>query len=468
MSVNLFAYFEVGRRALEASQAALDVAGVNIANINTPGFSRRRLDLTTVFPQSVPGGFLGQGVNVADLHRVRDRLLSGQIVFSLGTTAGMEERQRSLSIVESVLGSVEASPIVDGMNALSRTLTDVSSQPENRAARQVAVDTAATLAAQIRTAYGQLERERQATDQEITDVSSQINRLTQAIAQLNKGVRAQEATGHEASDLRDQRDLKIEQLAGLVDIHVIVNSDNTVGVALAAGGTALVTSDKAFQLVTEPDGNGLSRVIVDIPGARTDVTGVVKGGQLGGLLAARDVVAATVQAELDQLATDLVTRFNAVHATGFDLSGAPGGAFFSVSAVPGVSAAASIDVDAALAADPSLLAASATGAVGDGVIAAALADVTTTSSATLGGMSSVGFFSTIVARVGGDVAATDAVLASEGQVLAGLQDLNDSVSGVSLDEEAISLIQFQRSYEAAARFVRVLDEITRIALTLGS
>ncbi|MFQ5718802.1 MAG: flagellar basal body protein [Acidobacteriota bacterium] len=156
MSVNLFAYFEVGRRALAASQAALDVAGVNIANVNTPGFSRRQLDITTVFPQRVPGGFLGQGVDVARLHRSRDTLIAEQILGSLGTSGGLTERRRSLSVLESVLGPVDGAPIPDALSRLSQALTDVASRPENLATRQAAVDAASTLAANIRAAYRQV------------------------------------------------------------------------------------------------------------------------------------------------------------------------------------------------------------------------------------------------------------------------------------------------------------------------
>lgn len=228
-----------------------------------------------------------------------------------------------------------------------------------------------------------------------------------------------------------------------------------------------MTSSKAFTLITEPDGSGLSNVIVDIPGARTDVTASLRGGNLGGLLGARDDVAATVQAQLDQLATDLTARFNAAHAASFDINGVAGGAFFTVSASPGASAAATLDVDPALAADPALLAASSTGAIGDGGGASALAGVLNGASVALGGTTPAGFYGTVLASVGGDAATTDAVLTSEGQVLEGLKDLSDSVSGVSLDEEAINLIQFQRSYEAAARFINVLDEVTRTALNLG-
>ncbi|MFQ5766654.1 MAG: flagellar hook-associated protein FlgK, partial [Acidobacteriota bacterium] len=258
--MNLFAYFQVGRTALSASQAALDVAGNNIANVNTPGFSRRRLDLTTLFPQRVAGGYIGQGVDVLSLHRVRDNFLAAQIQSGIGTRAGLEARQQTLAGLEAVLGPLDGSPLATALDRLSQALSDVADSPENSGVRQAAVSAAGDLAAQLRSTHDQISRSQQEADAGIAATLPEVNRLTSKIAALNSSIRQIQAAGQEPSDLLDQRDQAVDDLAGLVAIHLVKAKDGSVSVALNGGGGTLVSGSTAYTVAAEPGASGLSSV----------------------------------------------------------------------------------------------------------------------------------------------------------------------------------------------------------------
>jgi flagellar hook-associated protein 1 FlgK len=190
-----------------------------------------------------------------------------------------------------------------------------------------------------------------------------------------------------------------------------------------------------------------------------DVTATLSGGRIGGSLHARDAVIPGYVAQLDQLAFDLATAINGVHATGFDLDGGAGGSFF---VPPGgvAGAAAALAVDAAIAADADRIAASATGAVGDNQIARALAALRDAPVAAGGTMDVFEAWAELTFVVGSDVAAARASESGHALVRRQLESLRAQTSGVSYDEEAAHLMRYQRAYEASARyFTTIVDTI---------
>ena len=186
------------------------------------------------------------------------------------------------------------------------------------------------------------------------------------------------------------------------------------------------------------------------------VTGEVKGGRIGGLLQVRDTLVPDYQARLDQLAYDVATQVNTVHQAGYDLGGAQNRAFFvPPAAVAG--AAAGLAVDPALAADPTRIAASGSTATGDNTVARQLAGLRDARVLAGGTMSLGDSWSQLVYRVGRDAQAANDAAASRGQIVRQVDALRDEVSGISLDEEAMHLLKYQRAYEAIARYFTTID-----------
>jgi flagellar hook-associated protein 1 FlgK len=237
-----------------------------------------------------------------------------------------------------------------------------------------------------------------------------------------------------------------------------------VSFELPAGAT-LVSGDAALPLRTERAPDGTLRVLAGGDGA--DLTARLRGGRLGALLRLRDDTIPARLSELDAIASDLTTRVNALTSAARDLQGAAGGALFIPNPPASAGSAATIGVAPALLQDPTLLAVSASGAPGDGSVAAGIANVIGQPSAALGGKSPEAFLADARAALGHEIAGADTARFVARDLVDGLTVRRDSVSAVSLDEEAIELIRNQRAFEAAARFIQVLDEITQTAVGLA-
>jgi flagellar hook-associated protein 1 FlgK len=194
-----------------------------------------------------------------------------------------------------------------------------------------------------------------------------------------------------------------------------------------------------------------------------DVTSALRTGSLGGLLSVRDEFVPSYRLQLDTLAHGVATAVNAVHATGFDGSGAAGGAFFAPPAAIG-GAAASLQLDALLAGDPGRVAAAGIPSSGDNQVARQLADLR--DAAIVDGTSPASAWTRLVYRVGSDVHGAGLELASRREIVHQIEMLRDGVSGVSIDEEAAMMMRFQRAYEANARFFSVIDEVLQTLLSL--
>ncbi len=462
--MSLFSYFQLGLKAMHAARVSLQVAGDNIAHIGTPGYARRRVELVPSYPVRVPGGWLDQGADVAAVRRMEDRFLQAALERELGRRAGAEERLRALQAVERLYGTLESNNLGAALSAFAAAFEELAGQPENFALRRTALSAAETLARTIRDTYARLQEQRQREDQAVEAAVARVRELALELARLNREIAAHEADGTTAGPVRDQRQRIVEELAEWTGGTAVAEAGGRVSFALP-GGPTLVSGDAALPLAVERDANGLERVRSGADG--TDITARVRQGRLGALLAARDEILGERLEELDRLAEDLTVRVNAVVTAAFDRSGNPGAALFVPDPPTQPSHAARIAVNAALLADPALLAVSATGAPGDGAAAREVAEVVREPSAALGGRDPIGFVADSLTRLGSAIVETDVVHGVAEELVAALQARRDAVSGVSLDEEAVELIRQQRAFEAAARFLGVMNEITAMAVNLG-
>jgi flagellar hook-associated protein 1 len=199
----------------------------------------------------------------------------------------------------------------------------------------------------------------------------------------------------------------------------------------------------------------------------TDITSTLTGGELGGTLQARDQAIPAVQAQVDNLAANLGSAFNAQSAAGFDLSGAPGGNFFVpfVQSSPGSNAGAAAQFAVAIT-DPSQIAASSDGTAGNNGNALALAALQ--NKPLVDGQTVTGYYASMIGSIGSQAANALSQQQAEQSVVQQLQNQQASVSGVSLDQEAANLVQFQNAYDAAARVFSVVDQLTQTAISLGT
>lgn len=440
--------------ALSAQQYALDITGQNIANINTDGYARRRVQFaeTPAIDAENPGG-----VEVLGAQAQRDTMLEARLRAEL--PAGQMEGAiaDSLNVVQSSLGDTGSS--IDGqLTAFFDSYSALADDPTSTIARDGVLQQGRQLASSFNDLAARFAQARSAADTQVRSTVEQINTLTTQIASLNA---AMGATTADVPSLQDQQNVALTALAKLANITVMARSDGP-GVDVTMGsGRALVVGAKPYALGIGSGGIG---GMATVTAGGVDVTKEIASGALGGLLQVRDSIVPGYQTQLDALASAVANEVNARHAAGYNATGNTNQNFFVVPPAGGAGAAAAFAVDPAIVNDSTLIAASKSGTSGDNQTAKDIADLRTTP--VLGGATLVDAWSQLVFKVGSDVQAATTNRQIHQDVATAVQSLRDGISGVSLDEEAASMLKFQRAYEANARFFTTVDAVIDNLLTM--
>jgi len=315
---------------LLAYQKGLATASHNVANANTPGYSRQRVELATRTPQLYGSGFIGSGVQVTTVRRQYDEFLA----VSLRESTSGYERLSAYTELARQVDDLLADPEAGVSPALARffgALEDVAGDPSSVPARQVLLGEAENLTARMRdldTRVAELEAQ---VNRRLETVVTEVNTLAESIARLNTEIIRLEgaAGGQPPNDLLDRRDELVRQLAERVAVTVARQDDGAYNVFIGKG-QALVVGGQAATLKATPNAYDASRLEISIAaGASTvEVSPLISGGELGGLLDVRRDILDPARAALGRVAVALAERFNAQHREGMDLDGGLGGDFF--------------------------------------------------------------------------------------------------------------------------------------------
>lgn len=453
----------IAARSMQAQQQGIQTTSHNIANVNTPGFSRQRLILSTAFPVTYGQLLLGNGVSAESVRSVVDRFSEAELLGRNSELGFSEAEARALGGIQDafpVTGGV-AEALDDFFNAWSA----LSNNPGGQAERTALIGKTNALGERLRQTRAMLSNAQFNSDKEVGQVVGQVNSVLAQIADYNRQIAAAESAGQPANDLRDQRQLLLQDVSRLTGATV---TDGDRGQAtVTAGGLLLVSGDRAATLDASNIGlNGLHTVEYRSPSGLTfDATSMFTRGELGGVLSMRDQELPGMIGRLDQLAKTIADEVNAQHAAGFDLNGAAGGNFFNpIGAVAG--AANSLQIAAAVAADTSLIAASATaaGVPGDNGNALAMVNLRSTALPALGNQTFNDYYVSLVQDVGVKAEAAERNFDFQQSLLVQAQGRRDGISGVSLEEEMTKLIMFQRAFEASSVLVKTGDEMYQTIL----
>jgi flagellar hook-associated protein 1 FlgK len=441
---------------LIAEQGALAATTNNVANVNTPGYSREEPILAASDPVVLAPLTFGTGVTLQSIESIRDPILESQIQqqtqgqgqFSALASA-LQQTQVNFTTTSNDIGT-SISNFFDSINQLSTNPSDLS-------LRQGVLTAADNLASSFNTTADNLSQQQTSLDLSVEQTVGQINQLTQQIAQLNQQVSNLQNVGESAGTFVDQRQQAIDQLSGLVDVSVIP-SDNTLTLT-TANGSPLVTGNQSFQLQTETTSSGLH----DVYSQGNDITSQIVSGQLGGALQARDQEIPAIQNQLDTLAAGLANSVNAVQVGGFDLNGNAGTDLFNPPPAGVTGAAAGLSVAIT---DPSLIAASSDGTSGSNGNAEAMYALS--NQTIISGQTPTNYYSGIVFNVGNDASNASAEQSASAQVLQQLNDQRASVSGVSLDEEAANMVQYQDAYSASAQVITTINDMMYAVINMDT
>jgi len=475
----------LGLTGIQAQQSALNVVGHNIANVNTPGYARQRADLSS--NQALVEGqvYFGTGVSLNTVQGIRDRFLDLQIYREVARQSGANERYAGVDAVSASLGDTSSTGIAAQVQAFFQGFQEVSARPEDGALRASLIGKAQNMISGLQARYRLLEEQRESANFSVSSLVAEVNTLTDQIAQLNKRI-ATEGTRGEDNDARDQRKTLTDKLASLVGIHVFEGSQGEYQITLDSGSAVLVSGNTSYDLKASPGGPALDNYlkVESVMGSTlVDVTAGIQDGQLGAKLDLRDNILSGFQRQLDELAAGVAGRVNLLHRAGFAADGVTTGNDFFQSGVANgadglpvsISAASfykgmvnTLSVNSAVSGNPMLVAAARIAGVrGDNDNAKDMASLQTTGltvDTTGDGVGDTGPFSSFIGSLVNDVGtksqAYEVQSATQQNLVAALQAQRDRISGVDLDEEAAHLMTLQRGYQASARFISVINQLT--------
>ena len=547
--MSLFGLLDIGKSALLASQTALSVTSHNIANVNTPGFSRQEVILNIANPVTVRGGLMGMGVMVSGIKRNYDNFIQGQLLLQQQNHGRTSAQSQVLSQVEQIFNEVKDLGLQASLQDFFNAWNDVASNPEEYAPRTILLKKADALALSAQQMERGILETLKHTNENISDITERINSISSEIARLNDCIVQTEAGGsaEKAIDLRDQRDNLLNELSNLVEFSSYEDEKGSVTVMVGMRNLVNGKTTNKLSTTVSIDGN------LDLQLDGIDITSRINKGQIGGLIASREDAESSLTG-VRKLVAAITNEVNILHKQGFGLDGTTNLPFFNELSVYDqnlTDSAASMtsktiidpsaltydeyeirfiddagtlkyniyntndnslitpapityssgnnidfeglrvvisdgvtgpqdgdkffispirdaisNMDVAIT-DTDQIAAAATtaGVPGDNSNALALTNLAQSQLTELGGTFE-SYYRGLVSEIGTISRAASDSLKFDDNLLYEIENRRESISGVSLDEEAANLIKFQRSFEAGARMIKVTDELLQTILNL--
>jgi len=447
----LFDGLEVGKRALATQQLWLNTIGHNIANVNTPGYTRQRVLTTTTIPNDSPVGPVGTGVKATSIKQIRDLFLNQQYRQQNSALGQWSALEKTLTQIESLFSEPESDSLSGLMDDFWNSWSDLSNNPESIAARTALKEQTNLLTNGFHRVYKQLTEMVQSVDNDIQQAVENINNMSDQIASLNVQISRSEIGGENANDLRDKRDYLIEQLSQYVDINVAEQSNGSATVYI--GAMAVVEGSSSYDVGTYKSGAS-SVAVSKVTWAGTEKEIKINDGELKGLIETRDEILPSYMDALDDMAAAMATSVNAAHQTGYGLDGSTGVNFFDMTNISASGIKLSIDIDE----DVTKIAASQSGEVGDNINALAIAALKNSQVMSRGTMTIGEFYQGLVGQMGVETNKAITLKDSYSLLTSQVDNARQSVQGVSLDEEMAQMIKYQHAYDAAARVITAMDQ----------
>jgi len=446
-----------GRTSLQTNQKSIEITGLNVSNVNTPGYSRQSPNLTPYPALAMGDFFVGTGVKVGSIARSHDVFLAAQITDKSAQFGYEDSMLNPLTELQNSFGIADGS-LSDQFDQFFDAWRQLSTNPGGEVERQQVLQQGQLICSAFTSIYDDTQQARKNINSSIASKIDGINLNLDEIAQLNNRISALETTGQDANSYRDRREELLKQVSQSIGGRSYETSTGTVSVQLP-NGMPLVEGDKATHISGVVSGDDTNLELdfgtTQIALGRTDV-----GGELGGLFQVRDVTIPNAVSSLDQLAYSFATQVNAQHQLGTDLNGNPGQDFFvNPAAVTG--AASSMDMNIFATSE---IAAGTSSAPGDSTNALSLLQLQQQQS--IGNDTYVSYYGKIASTLGVEASRNSQAQLGYQDTLIQLQNLRDGVDGVSLNDEMIKLLQYQKGFEASAKFLSTIDDMMGTLINL--
>lgn len=442
-------------RSLQVSTQSLAVASNNIANEKTPGYTRQEL-VRTPAPSTGESIRIGSGVEAVRVEGLRDFLIERRLRDEVSSMSEQESMHEMLTRAELLFNDAQDTGLLPVITKFFNSFHELAIDPLSVNLRDQVRVAAEELSRTFSERSEELKRLQQVANDNMTSDIHSIRGLATRIAEISALIREQEAGGQTANDLRDQRGELVRELSEYVDVAELGDG---VNYSIHVGGALLVFDGRSAGVRIDST-SGSARLIV----GAIDVTDQIDSGSFAAWAEMRDTRIPAYVAELDQLAYEISQQVNLVHATGYTRGGATGVDFFEPLATA-ADAARQLGLSAEVLADVGNIAAAANPGGTDNEVAMALGNLVHAN--TFSGGSVIDQYRTFVFRLASETATVASRMDQHRALLHQLEDRRDAVSGVSIDEESMKILQFQRGYQASANVIRVVDELFQTLLSLG-
>jgi flagellar hook-associated protein 1 FlgK len=476
----------IGKSALHASKKSLATSSHNIANANTEGYSRQRVNLQTNPPIGVGNHVLGNGVDVKSVKRIHDDLVEKRLNSSIANDSFNKERAHELGQIEEIFNEINSEGMNKIINRFFNSFRELANQPENETVRSVVRENARIVASDFKRQIENLNIIENSMNRQIDAAVTDINQMINQIAKLNKEITSLEVTHQETGDLRDQRDGLLRSLSEYFAVNAY-ESNNGQFVVSAKGVGTLVAGTEVQELKSIVAKNASAS---DLPQNQIYlaskpnqyITDKFQSGKIEALFNTRAQELADTRASINELAYNIVEATNAIHSKGHtkeeafvdelgnvvSRSGRPttGINFFQNIDDPS-RAAEAIDLsDEVRASVNNIVTALDPNSPGDNRVALALSKLQHekimaegTTSFEEHYLKSVGNIGLVTAKVKLDAEQSEGLLAQA-------KSVKERISGVSIDEETANMVKYQQAYEASARVIKVSDEMFKSVLNM--
>ena len=454
----LFQGLEAGKSALLAHQLYLQTIGNNIANANTPGYSRQRVSINPSPSLQTTFGSIGTGVRVSHINQVKDLFLGEQYRRNNKSLGQWSYKEKILTQVETIFNEPSDNTLSNHVNEFWNAWDSLSQNSESTTNRQAVLSSAKKMINSFQELSEQLYQLRDSINKDLSSISDNINKCSTEIANLNEQIRVREVGGTSANGLRDARNLLVDKLSEYVDVNTIESPSGELRVMV---GAMEIVNGSATNRLSANVINEKGRMSHELVWEGTNIQITNINGQLKGLVDTRDELIPRYIDELDIMARSIIENVNSIHQSGYGLDGSTGKEFFDSNYL----SAGTIKLNMSLEISPDMIAASGSGERGDGTIALEIQNIRN-ERIMLNGSSTVNdFYNSFVGNLG--VETNEAISFSTNYELMVQQVHNskESVEGVSLDEEMANMIKFQHAYDAAARIITTMDEALEVVIS---
>jgi flagellar hook-associated protein 1 len=460
----IFSNLDLAKQSILAQQYALTVTQRNVANINNPSYTRQEVVFTGQYPDTE-----SSGMPKVILQSNRDRYLDYNITKEQSGLGQSNVESEAMKQIDVVMNNLDGNGLQESLANFFNSFGSLSSNPTDLNLRQQVLTSSNTLTNRFRQIASSLKQIQLSQDQEVQRTVAEVNSITAQIADINKKIAIAHRTNvdEEEFTLRDERQRLVEDLAQDIKVSYFEND----------AGSLMVTTEQGVYLVMDQKSYGLDLVPVSesafngVAVEGKDITESLETGSLGGYMKMRDETISEYLSTLDDLAAGIINRVNTVHASGADLDNNAGGDFFVpfIGTDPTSNKGAASSICMALTDPRGVAAAAVGGGMANNENAKLLAAISTDKLFSEDKETAGELYAGLIFRVGTDAKEADDGLNTQNNLLEQLKNQRSSATGVSMDEEAVNMLKYQRTYQACARFANVLDNLCQDILQyLGS